>query len=41
MRYRKLTGAGKHHNRAVTAVARELAGFIWDIGCRIERQLAA
>lgn len=41
MRYRKLSGAGKHHNRVVTAVGRELVGFIWDIACRIEQQLAA
>lgn len=28
-RYRRLTMRGKHHNTAVTAVARELLGFIW------------
>ena len=28
-RYWALTHAGKHHNVAVTAVARELCGFIW------------
>jgi hypothetical protein len=28
--YKKLIGRGKHHNVAVTAVARELAAFIWD-----------
>jgi transposase len=31
-RYRKLLARGKNANVAVIAVARELAGFIWDIG---------
>ena len=31
-RLRKLTGRGKHPAEAVTAVARELAGFVWAIG---------
>jgi transposase len=31
-RFRKLTARGKPHNVALVAVARELAGFIWDIG---------
>jgi len=35
-RYRKLTQAGKHHNVAVTAVARELSAFMWDIGRRAQ-----
>jgi transposase len=30
-RYRKLAARGKNVNIAVVAVARELAGFIWDI----------
>jgi transposase len=30
-RYRYLKARGKHHNVAITAVARELAGFIWAI----------
>jgi transposase len=30
-RYRALTGKGKLNNVAITAVARELAGFIWAI----------
>jgi transposase len=30
-RFRKLTARGKPHNVALLAVARELAGFIWDI----------
>lgn len=33
-RFRKLTQAGKHPNVAVVAVARELAGFVWDIARR-------
>lgn len=31
-RYRKLVAKGKNVNVAVVAVARELAGFVWDIG---------
>ncbi len=30
-RYRKLTARGKNMNRTVTAIARELAGFVWAI----------
>jgi len=30
-RYRRLTAKGKNHNVVVTAIARELAGFIWAI----------
>ena len=30
-RYWKLMMKGKHHNKAVTAVARELVGFIWAV----------
>jgi transposase len=33
-RFRRLTQAGKHPNVAVVAIARELAGFVWDIGRR-------
>jgi hypothetical protein len=36
-RYSKLTGAGKNKNQTVTAVGRELLGFIWDIAVRTER----
>lgn len=32
-RYRHLIGAGKNTPQATTAVARELAGFIWAIAC--------
>jgi transposase len=31
-RYRKLTARGKNKQRTITAVARELAGFVWSIG---------
>lgn len=34
-RYRHLTKAGKKHTVITTAVARELAGFIWAIGCQV------
>lgn len=37
-RYRKLAGRGKSHQCVVTAVARELLGFIWAIGVTVERQ---
>src|SRR5258708_4631684 len=37
-RYRKLQGRGKCHQQVVTAVARELLGFIWAIGVTVERQ---
>ncbi|NKF24790.1 IS110 family transposase [Solimonas marina] len=30
-RYRKLSQQGKHPNVVVTAIARELSGFVWDI----------
>ncbi|MGH8454222.1 MAG: IS110 family transposase [Nevskiales bacterium] len=33
-KFRKLTAQGKHPNVAVVAVARELAGFVWDIARR-------
>lgn len=37
-RYRALLGRGKSKQKVITAVARELLGFIWAIGCEIERQ---
>jgi transposase len=39
-RLKKLLGRGKHPAEAITAVARELAGFVWAIG-REEKLLAA
>jgi hypothetical protein len=40
-RYCKLVGRGKAKQQAVTAVARELLGFIWAIGVYIEQQTRA
>jgi transposase len=36
-RYRRLTARGKAKQQVVTAVARELLGFIWAIGVAVER----
>jgi transposase len=36
-RYMKLTAVGKNKNQTVTAVGRELLGFIWDIAVKTER----
>lgn len=35
-RYRRLIFKGKHQGEVVTAVARELLGFIWAIGVKVE-----
>jgi hypothetical protein len=35
-RYTKLTARGKNKNQVVTAVGRELLGFIWAIATRTE-----
>jgi transposase len=40
-RYIKLMAKGKNKQQVVTAVARELLGFIWAIGVAVERQSAA
>lgn len=40
-RYRHLLGTGKNKQQAVTALSRELLGFVWAIGVRVERQMAA
>jgi transposase len=37
-RYRKLLGRGKCQQQVVTALGRELLGFIWAIGITVERQ---
>lgn len=37
-RYRRLTAKGKVHQQVVTAIARELLGFIWAIGVTVERE---
>ena len=39
--YRRLLGRGKPSQKVVTAVSRELAGFIWAIGLEVETQLAS
>src|SRR5688572_31687203 len=31
-RFRRLRARGVHHNKVTAAIARELCGFIWDIG---------
>ena len=36
-RYRALMGRGKTKQKVITAIGRELLGFIWAIGCEIER----
>ena len=40
-RYKKMLGRGKNKNQTVTAIARELAGFVWaaaqTIACAEER----
>ena len=36
-RYRNLVAAGKEKQKVVTAVGRELLGFIWAIGVQVER----
>lgn len=38
-RYRRLMGRGKTKQQAVTAVARELLGFIWAIGVKVEHEM--
>lgn len=37
-RYRTLGARGKNHNQVITAVGRELLGFIWDIARTVEQQ---
>jgi transposase len=40
-RYARLLARGKLKQQALTAVARELAGFIWAVGVAVEKQLAS
>ena len=40
-RYARLMGRGKTKQQTMTAVARELAGFVWAVGVEVERQLAS
>lgn len=37
-RFRRLLARGKPKQQVVTAIARELLGFIWDIGVHVERE---
>jgi len=37
-RYRRLTAKGKLRQKIVTAIGRELLGFIWAIGVQVERE---
>ena len=37
-RYRTLSAAGKEKQKVITAVGRELLGFIWAIGVQVERK---
>jgi len=39
-RFHRLMARGKVKQQVVTAIGRELEGFIWDIGCRAEASLA-
>jgi transposase len=41
LRYMRLAARGKMHQQVMTAVARELLGFIWAIGVQVEQQQAA
>lgn len=40
-KYYRLISRGKESPKAITAVARELAGFIWAIGVELERKMRA
>ena len=40
MRYRRLLGRGKTKQVVVTALARELAGFVWAIGNQVQQKAA-
>jgi hypothetical protein len=37
-RYRHLIARGKSSQQAVTAVSRELLGFVWAIGVQVEKE---
>jgi transposase len=40
-RFQKFSAQGKHHGRVITALSRELLGFIWAIACKVEAELDA
>jgi transposase len=37
-KYRAMLGRGMNKNKIMTAIARELSGFIWAIACQIEKE---
>jgi hypothetical protein len=39
-KYRKLHGRGKPHQQVITAVARELVGFMWAIARELQHTAA-
>jgi transposase len=39
-RYRRLRARGLHHNKICIAIARELAGFMWDLARQVSVQAA-
>ena len=38
-RYRKLTREGRTNSKSITAIGRELLGFIWAIGMKVEAEM--
>ena len=40
-RYRKLSARGKNKQQVITAIGRELFGFIWAIGVKVEAEICA
>jgi hypothetical protein len=40
VRYRALMARGKPKQKVITALARELLGFLWEIGCELEGSVA-
>jgi len=37
-KYRTLLGRGTNKNKVITAIARELSGFIWALACQLEKE---
>jgi hypothetical protein len=37
-KFRKMAGRGKSRQNVVVSVARELAGFVWAIGCTVAEE---
>ena len=40
-RFQKFSAQGKHHGRVITAMSRELLGFVWAIGRKLEAEFDA